>query len=114
MLFVGYDQGLMDMTQESLYDLLFFIPVLRICVWGSSFFTALNDGVVSALIAFYAYPGIPGCICAYIPIALAAGRYLVLDCWGGIHGSDCYRIVLNWQAKKISLLKLRCIYEFTD
>ena len=93
----GYDA-------ESFYDLLFFIPVLRIWCLGFQLFHCVKRRSSICPYCFYAYPGIPGCICAYIPIALAAGRYLVLDCWGGIHGSDCYRIVLNWQAKKISLL----------
>ena len=52
MLFVGYDQGLMDMTQRAFMIYSFSFLFSGFGVWGSSFFTALNDGVVSALIAF--------------------------------------------------------------
>ena len=52
MLLVGYDQGLMDMTQRAFMIYSFSFLFSGFGVWGSSFFTALNDGVVSALIAF--------------------------------------------------------------
>lgn len=51
-LFVGYDQGLLDMTAHafSIFSISFLFSGLAI--FGSSFFTALNDGLTSALISF--------------------------------------------------------------
>ncbi len=51
-LFVGYDQGLLDMTAHafSIFSLSFLFSGLAI--FGSSFFTALNDGLTSALVSF--------------------------------------------------------------
>lgn len=51
-LFVGYDPELFAMTCHGfrLYALMF--AVTGISIWGSAFFTALNDGVVSAVISF--------------------------------------------------------------
>lgn len=51
-LFVGYDQGLLALTMEgfTIYSLSFLFS--GFAIFGSSFFTALNDGLVSAVIAF--------------------------------------------------------------
>ncbi len=51
-LFVGYDGDLMDMTTRGfrIYSLSFLVCGLNI--FGSSFFTALNNGLISALISF--------------------------------------------------------------
>lgn len=52
MIFVNYDKELLAMTVQGfrLYSLAFLI--MGINVWGSAFFTALNNGVVSATISF--------------------------------------------------------------
>lgn len=51
-IFVGYDQDLLDLTSHAfrVYGLSFLIMGFN--VYGSSFFTALGDGVTSALISF--------------------------------------------------------------
>ena len=51
-IFVGYDAGLMEITLRGfrIYSLMFLI--LGYNIWGSSFFTALGDGVISAAISF--------------------------------------------------------------
>lgn len=51
-LFVGYDAELCDMTQRgfAIYSLSFLI--MGINIYGSSFFTALGNGLVSAFISF--------------------------------------------------------------
>ena len=51
-LFVGYDSTLLSMTQTGfrIYSLVYLINGFNI--FGSSFFTALNNGVVSAVISF--------------------------------------------------------------
>ncbi|MBQ2928088.1 MAG: MATE family efflux transporter [Oscillospiraceae bacterium] len=50
--FVGYDNGLMEMTVRGfrIYSLSFLLCGFNI--YGSSFFTALNNGLISALISF--------------------------------------------------------------
>lgn len=51
-IFVGYDSELFEMTKRGfvIYTLSFLIAGINI--FGSAFFTALNDGVVSAIISF--------------------------------------------------------------
>lgn len=50
--FVGYDKELTDMTTRAFFIYSFCFLFSGFSVFGSSFFTALNDGLVSALIAF--------------------------------------------------------------
>lgn len=52
MIFVGYDQGLLDLTLRGflIYSVSFLFA--GIAIYGSSFFTALGNGLVSALISF--------------------------------------------------------------
>ena len=51
-LFVGYDANLYSMTQKgfAIYSIAFLVMGLNI--YGSSFFTALGNGLVSALLSF--------------------------------------------------------------
>lgn len=51
-LFVGYDAGLNDLTLRGFFICSFMFIFMGISVFGSSFFTALNNGLVSAIIAF--------------------------------------------------------------
>ena len=51
-LFVGYDESLFDMTVNAFFIYSFSFLFSGFAVFGSSFFTALNDGLISALIAF--------------------------------------------------------------
>ena len=51
-LFTSYDAGLMEMTLWGSRICLFSFIFAGINIWGSSFFTALNNGLVSALISF--------------------------------------------------------------
>lgn len=50
--FVGYDKELMEMTERAfmIYSVSFLFSGMAI--YGSSFFTALNDGLTSALLSF--------------------------------------------------------------
>lgn len=52
LLFVGYDAGLLDMTIHAFAIFSFSFLLSGLTILGSSFFTALNDGLTSALIAF--------------------------------------------------------------
>lgn len=51
-IFVGYDRELMDMTKRAFMIYSFSFLFSGIAIYGSSFFTALNDGLTSALISF--------------------------------------------------------------
>ncbi|MBQ8514406.1 MAG: MATE family efflux transporter [Ruminococcus sp.] len=51
-LFVSYDQALMELTLRGFRIFSFSFLFAGIAVYGSSFFTALNNGLVSALISF--------------------------------------------------------------
>lgn len=51
-IFVGYDEGLMGMTRRAFHICSFMFLVAGVNIFGSSFFTALNNGAVSALISF--------------------------------------------------------------
>ena len=51
-LFVGYDGALMSMTLHAFYFFSFSFLFAALPIFGSSFFTALNDGFTSAAISF--------------------------------------------------------------
>lgn len=52
LLFVGYDQGLLEMTAHAFSIFSFSFLFSGFAIFGSSFFTALNNGLVSAVISF--------------------------------------------------------------
>lgn len=51
-LYVGYDPELFDMTERAFLIYSFSFLFTGVGIFGSSFFTALNDGLVSAVISF--------------------------------------------------------------
>lgn len=51
-IFVGYDPALFDLTHRGFLIYSFSFLFAGIAIYGSSFFTALNNGLVSALISF--------------------------------------------------------------
>ena len=51
-LFVGYDEELMALTLRGFFIYSFSFLFSGVSIYGSSFFTALNDGVTSAVISF--------------------------------------------------------------
>ena len=52
MIFVSYEQSLLDLTLRGFMIFSFSFLFAGIAIFGSSFFTALNNGLVSALISF--------------------------------------------------------------
>ncbi len=52
MIFTGYDKGLLDMTARGFFIYSFSFLFAGVSIWSSSFFTALNNGLVSAIISF--------------------------------------------------------------
>ena len=51
-IFVGYDPGLLDLTQRGFLIYSFSFLFAGTAIYGSSFFTALGNGLISALISF--------------------------------------------------------------
>ena len=51
-LFVGYDDGLFAMTRDALRIYSIGFIIMGFCIFGSAFFTALGNGIISALISF--------------------------------------------------------------
>ena len=52
MIFVGYDTALLEMTAHAFSVYAFSFLFAGLSIFGSAFFTALNDGLTSALISF--------------------------------------------------------------
>ncbi len=52
LIFVGYDEGLMELTVHAFSIYAFVFLFSGFAIFGSSFFTALNDGLTSAIISF--------------------------------------------------------------
>ena len=52
MVFTGYDERLFELTVKGFRIFSFTFLLSGVCIWGSSFFTALNDGLTSAALAF--------------------------------------------------------------
>ena len=52
MLFVGYDEGVTELTVHALSIYSFVFLLMGFSMFGSAFFTALNNGMVSAVISF--------------------------------------------------------------
>lgn len=51
-IFVGYDQGLWEMTVNAFFIFSFSFLFAGLAIFGSSFFTALNNGLISAIMSF--------------------------------------------------------------
>lgn len=51
-IFVGYDSALFDMTQRAFFIFSFSFLFSGLAIFGSSFFTALNNGLISAFMSF--------------------------------------------------------------
>ena len=51
-IFVGYDRDLFDMTVRAFYIYAFSFLFAGINIFASSFFTALNNGKISAILSF--------------------------------------------------------------
>ena len=52
LIFVGYDQTLLDLTLEGFRIFSFSFLFAGLAIFGSAFFTALNDGLTSAFMSF--------------------------------------------------------------
>jgi putative MATE family efflux protein len=73
-LFVGYDEGLMNLTISGFRIFALMFLFMGISMFGSGFFTALNDGVTSAIISFLR------------TMVFEAGTILILPLLFGVNG----------------------------
>ncbi len=73
-IFVSYDQTLFDLTLRGFYLYSLMFLVCGVNMWGSAFFTALNNGLVSALISFLR------------TLVFQVGAVLILPVFMGIDG----------------------------
>ena len=69
-LFVGYDQSLFELTKRGFYIYSFSFLFSGIGIFGSSFFTALNNGLISALISFLRTLAFQTAAVIMLPIAM--------------------------------------------
>ncbi len=104
-IFVGYDQGLMNMTLRGFAIYSFSFLFAGIGIFGSAFFTALNNGLVSAIISFLrtlVFQVGGGVDSAPV---LEAGRHMDVH-GGGRAAGDCRDgSVFDKQAEAIPLLR---------
>ena len=88
-LFVGYDSALMDLTVSGFRIFALSFLLMGFAIFGSGFFTALNDGLTSALISFLRtmvfqiaavliLPGLLGVDGIWWSIAVAEGMAVLL------------------------------------
>ncbi len=64
LIFVSYDKDLLDLTVKAFKIYSFSFLFAGVGIFGSSFFTALNNGLVSASISFFENLFVSGCCCA--------------------------------------------------
>ncbi len=95
LLFVGYDAELMALTESGfrIFGLSFFF--IGFAIFGSGFFTALNDGVTSAIISFLR------------TLVFELGAILLLPLLFGINGLWFSVVVAELMATLLSFLFMR-------
>ena len=93
-LFTGFDQKLMLMTLRGGRISLFSFIFAGINIWGSSFFTALNNGLVSALISFLRI------------MVFQVATILILPLFFGLTGIWCAMVAADMLAALVTMVFL--------
>ena len=93
-LFVGYDGGLREMTERGFYLYAASYLFAGFCILTSSFFTALNNGLISALISFLRTLG------------FQVAAVLLLPLWLGLDGIWLSIVVAELMAALVSAILL--------
>ena len=102
-IFVGYDQNLFDMTVHGFMICAVPMLVMWFNIYASSFFTALNDGAVSAAISFMRSLVLP-VICI-----LALPYFFKLDgVWFALAASEFLSVIVSL----FFMLKKRKKYQY--
>ena len=93
-IFVGYDAALLDMTAHgfSIYAVSFIFA--GIAIFGSAFFTALNDGLTSAVISFLR------------TLLFECASVMILPLILGLNGIWCSIVVAEFMAVVVTLIFL--------
>ena len=99
-IFVSYSAPLLDMTVHGfrIFSLAFLF--MGFAIFGSSFFTALNDGLTSAPHLVSAHAGVSGWRSAASATRAGAGRDMVLRRRGGAHGGRILRHIPHFKEEK--------------
>lgn len=91
-IFVGYDQKLLDLTVRAFTIYSFSFLFAGIAIFGSSFFTALNDGLTSAVISFLR------------TLFFQAAAVLLFPLYFGIDGIWLSIVAAEWMAMLVTLM----------
>ena len=92
LLFVGYDEALLDLTLRAFRLFSFSFLFAGVAIYGSSFFTALNNGLVSAVISFLR------------TLVFQVAAVLLLPLWLGIDGIWVSVVAAEGMAFLVTLL----------
>lgn len=93
-LFVGYEEGLLDMTIRAFVVYSFSYLFVGFNIFGSSFFTALNDGFVSASISFLRTL-VFQVICVLLLPALLPPAYRLDGIWAANPAAEAISIIVS-------------------
>lgn len=102
-LFVGYDSELMALTLEAFRIFSFSFLFAGFAILGSSFFTALNDGLTSALISF-----LRTLIFQVISLLLLPMIFGIRGIWFSIVVAEIFAVVVT----SIFIVRKRSIYRY--
>ena len=91
-IFVGYDQKLLDLTVRAFTIYSFSFLFAGIAIFGSSFFTALNDGLTSAVISVLR------------TLVFQAAAVLLFPLYFGIDGIWLSIVAAEWMAMLVTLM----------
>ena len=95
-IFVGYDPDLFELTSRGFFVYSFSFLFSGMAIYGSSFFTALNDGLTSAIISFLR------------TLVFQIAAVLVLPLIWGIDGVWISIVVAEFMAVVVTLIFLFC------
>ena len=99
--FVGYDAQLFDLTRQALVIYAFAFTLYGLNIFASSFFTALNNGAVSAAISAIACFSDDG---RAVPSGFVwSGRHLVGGYGSRGFSGSCFCVFYRIQEKTVSL-----------
>ena len=89
-IFVGYDQGLYDLTRHAFRVFAYSFLLAGFNIFASSFFTALNNGVVSAAISFLRTLIFQTASVLLLPLVLG-----VDGIWGAIFAAEVFASLIS-------------------
>lgn len=89
-IFVGYDQDLMEMTRRAFHICSFVFLVAGVNIFGSSFFTALNNGLISAVISF-----LRGLVFQCLSVILLPIFFKLDGVWGAVVVADVCAVAVT-------------------